>query len=133
MIDVEDNLIAAFDGYVIRIVDDTSVNYTAPYEKASYSLYAKNGITTDEVFYKTSLDALDSVIRKIWKLNLSTCHMYTTNSQVEYFSIFDDQYRNTAKGLQFYAEGENCVYVAIVKFIKWYNKEVEIGNIKKLN
>jgi hypothetical protein len=119
---INNNLIALFMGYNLRYVDDTST-----YGNPSYVLYSKNGITSDRVFYDTSLDELYPVVLKIRKMGFATANIYNPDTQVEYFSIYDTEYRNTAKGKQFYAEGENCMYESVVKFIKWYNQNLELS------
>lgn len=78
----------------------------------------------DDTFrYHSSWDWLMPVVEKIRGLKLCTNHNFNPMTNVEYFSIYDHEYMNTAKGQQFYAEGSDCVYKAVVKFIKWYNSQ----------
>jgi len=119
----DNNLIAVFMGYHLQHVDDTSANRWT----SSYTLYKKDGKTTDRMFYDISIDELYPVILKIRKMGFATANIYNPDSQVEYFSIYDTEYRNTAKGKQFYAEGEHCMYQSVVKFIKWYNQNLELS------
>lgn len=76
---------------------------------------------SEDLQYHLSWDWLMSAVEKIRGLGFNTCHCYEDITQKEYFSIYDDAYRNFAKGKQFYKEGKDCGWLAVVEFIKWYN------------
>jgi hypothetical protein len=71
------NLIAKFMGYYVKEYSDTSSEGNG---NTTY-LYSKNGITTDELWYNSSWDALIPVILKCWDEQ-------PTNGEMSY--IFND-------------------------------------------
>lgn len=77
----------------------------------------------DQLDYDKRWDRLMPVVEKIAELGFNTTWNYNCETQTRYFSIYDLPYRNTAKGMQFYAEGDNCMYNAVVKFIRWYTSK----------
>lgn len=81
----------------------------------------KQGIKSNDFIIGWS--ELMPVVEKITELGFNTTWNYNCETQTRYFSIYDLPYRNTAKGMQFYAEGDNCMYNAVVKFIRWYTSK----------
>ena len=73
--------------------------------------------------YHTSLNYLMHVVEEIEKLGFHTNLNYNPDTGKKSFSIFDNQYRNTAKGIHFYSEEKDCIYKASVACIKYLNSK----------
>lgn len=117
-----DNLIAEFMGYTIRIMHDTS---SYGHGGASYR-YCKDGVTTNAVYYSKSWEWLMDVVEQIEKTEYGSCvngfctsitdswcyisNVHEMDTQVEFKSM-------VGLGIS----KKEAVYNLVLEFINWYN------------
>lgn len=78
------------------------------------------------MLYHKEWNWLMPVVEKIEKLGFNTNVSYEYMSRKHRAGIFDDAYRNFAKGIRFSNEGENQLtnmYLSVIQFIHHYNNQ----------
>ena len=83
------NLIAKFMGYNVKEYSDTSSEGNG---NTTY-LYSKNGVTTDELWYNSSWDALIPVIQKCWNEQPMTGEMVYMFDEITIFRPVEDSFK----------------------------------------